>query len=280
MLSENKIQLGFSTCPNDTFIFGSLVKGLTDFMPSDFDVIMKDIEVLNSLTLDNQLSVTKISFASFPFIAKDYQILNAGSALGYKNGPLLVSRYKIYPDEVKDLHIAIPGKLTTANLLLEILFPGVIKKTSFLFSDIEDAVMDKECDAGLIIHESRFTYQKKGLILISDLGELWEKQYDSPVPLGGIVAKRSLPYQQKKAFEKSLSESIEMAFKDPKPIWNFIKENAKGMDDGVIQAHIDLYVNDFSINIGEKGKKAIRLLFEKGTESGILPEVPEDIFLE
>jgi 1,4-dihydroxy-6-naphthoate synthase len=261
-------------------MFGSLIQGLTDFNPSGLELIMKDIEVLNTMAKDHISTISKVSFALYPFIADEYQILNSGSALGYKNGPLLVSRYKIYPDEVQDLHIAIPGKLTTANLLLEILFPGVKRKSIFLFSDIEDAVMDKECDAGLIIHENRFTYQKKGLIQIADLGELWEKEFDSPIPLGGIVVKRDLPYEQKKAFEKALADSVDMAFKDPKPIWNFIKKNAVGLDDEVIQAHIDLYVNDFSRDLGEKGRGAIRILLKKGAERGILPEVPEDIFLK
>jgi len=276
--SENKIQLAFSTCPNDTFMFGTLLRGEAGFNPSTLDLVMCDIEELNSNAGKHLPDISKISFASFPFIADQYEMLNSGSAVGYKNGPLLVSRHKIYPDEVKDLHIAIPGKLTTANLLLEILFPGVKQKTSFLFSDIEDVVMDKACDAGLIIHENRFTYQKKGLLKIADLGEMWEKEYDLPVPLGGIVVKRDLPNEQKKSFEISLANSIRMAFADPKPIWTFIKSNAKEMDDDVIQAHIDLYVNDFSIDLGDKGKQAIRILFQKAAERGLLPAIPEDIF--
>jgi 1,4-dihydroxy-6-naphthoate synthase len=278
--SANKIQLAFSTCPNDTFMFGSLVQGLTDFDPSGLELIMKDIEELNAMAGLHQTSISKISFASYPFIAKEYQILNSGSAVGYKNGPILVSRNKVYLDEIKDLHIAIPGKLTTANLLLEILFPGVKQKSVFMFSDIEEAVMDSACDAGLLIHETRFTYHKKGLLKIADLGELWEKEYDSPVPLGGIVVKRTLPYEQIKTFEKALSTSIEMAFNDTKPIWSFIKENANEMDDNVIHAHIDLYVNEFSRDLGEKGREAIRILLKKGAEMGILPEVPEDIFVK
>lgn len=240
---------------------------------------MKDIEVLNQMSSRNETDISKISFASYPFIAKEYEILSSGSALGYKNGPILVSRKKIYPDEVNDLRIAIPGKLTTANLLLEILFPESKNKSVFLFSDIEDAVMDNECDAGLIIHENRFTYQKKGLKQISDLGEMWESEFKMPIPLGGIVAKRSLPYTQKKSFEKALSESIKLAYKDSGPIWPFINKNAVELADDVIQSHIDLYVNDFSINLGAKGEEAIRLLLSKGAERGILPQVPEEIFL-
>jgi 1,4-dihydroxy-6-naphthoate synthase len=261
-------------------MFGYLVQGMTDFDPSTLELIMKDIEVLNAMAGAHQTDIGKISFASYPFIANDYKILNSGGAVGYKNGPILVSRKKIYADEVKDLHIAIPGELTTANLLLEILFPGIKQKSVFLFSNIEDAVMDNACDAGLLIHETRFTYHKKGLLKIADLGELWEKEYDSPVPLGGIIVKRSIPYERIKAFEKALSTSIGIAFNDTKPIWSFIKKNAREMDDDVIHAHINLYVNDFSINLGEKGRDAIRLLFKKGKERGILPEVPEDIFVK
>jgi 1,4-dihydroxy-6-naphthoate synthase len=272
--------LGFSTCPNDTFMFGPLVKGLTDYKASGLELIMKDIELLNSMAGDHLTTISKISFASYPFIAGEYQILNTGSAVGYKNGPLLVSRRKIYPDEVKELHIAIPGELTTANLLLEILFPGVKQKTTYLFSDIETVVMDNGCDAGLIIHENRFTYRKKGLLKIADLGELWEKEFDSPVPLGGIVIKRSVPYEQKKTFERALGKSIELALRDSKPIWSFIKENARELDDEVIRAHIDLYVNEFSLDLGAKGRQAIRVLLQKGSERGILPAVPDDIFVE
>lgn len=279
MISESKIQLAFSTCPNDTFMFGALVQGLTDFNPAGLELFMRDIEVLNSMTGSGQCTISKISFASYPFIAKDYQILNAGSAVGYKNGPLLVSRYRIYPDEVNDLHIAIPGRLTTANLLLGILFPGVTRKTEYLFSEIEEAVMDKACDAGLIIHESRFTFRKKGLLQIADLGEMWEREYHTPVPLGGIVIKRSLPFQLKKNFEKALADSIRLSFENPEPIWNFIKTHAREIDDDVIREHINLYVNEFSIDLGETGKKAIRLLLQKGAEQGILTDVPEDIFV-
>lgn len=280
MKSANKIKLGFSTCPNDTFMFGCLVKGLTTFDPSGFELIMKDIEVLNKFASESQTDISKISYASYPYIADEYEILNAGSALGYKNGPLLISRHKIYPDEVNDLHIAIPGERTTANLLLGILFPGVKRKTSYLFSDIEDVVLSNECDAGLIIHENRFTYQKKGLLKIADLGEIWEKEYDSPIPLGGIVIKRNLPHEFKKSIETVLHSSISMAFRDVKPIWNFIKENARELDDDVIHSHIDLYVNDFSLDLGEKGRKAIKTLFEKGAGRGILPKVRSDIFLD
>jgi len=241
---------------------------------------MKDIEVLNQMTARNETDISKISFASYPFIARDYEILNSGSALGYKNGPILVSRKKIYPDEINDLKIAIPGKLTTANLLLEIIFPEAKNKKIFLFSDIEDAVMDNECDAGLIIHENRFTYEKKGLKQVVDLGEMWENEFQMPIPLGCIVVKRTIPYKQKKSFEKALSDSIDLAYKDSTPIWQFIKKNAVGLDDVVIQSHIELYVNDFSRDLGDKGREAIRLLFRKGAERGILPEVAEDIFLE
>ena len=260
-------------------MFGPLVKGMTEFDPSVFDIVMKDIDILNSMASAHQTDISKISFASYPFIADEYQILNSGSAVGYQNGPLLVSRRKIYPDEINDLHIAIPGRLTTANLLLEIIFGKVKQKTSYLFSDIENVVLDNECDAGLIIHENRFTYSKKGLDKIADLGELWEKEYKSPIPLGGIVVKRSLPGHQKRAFESALAKSIGIAHRKPESVWPFIRENARELDDDVIRAHIDLYVNEFSTDLGKKGRAAIRILFDKGAEIGMLPGVPEDIFL-
>lgn len=261
-------------------MFGALVKGMTSFRSSDLEISMEDIDVLNSHAASHLPDITKLSFAAYPFVSGEYQILNSGSALGYKNGPLLVSRRKIYPDEIWELHIAVPGERTTANLLLETFYPKVKQKTYCLFSDIEDMVMDNACDAGLLIHENRFTYEKKGLRKIADLGEMWEKEFDSPIPLGCIVVKRSLPYERKKEFEKALSESIKTAFADQQPIWAFIKENARELEDEVIQAHIDLYVNDFSISLGEKGRKAIQIFFKKGEERGLLPPVPEDIFVD
>jgi 1,4-dihydroxy-6-naphthoate synthase len=271
-------KLGFSTCPNDTFMFGGLINGLTSWDARDLNLLMADIETLNDLAMRKELDFTKISFSAYAFIAEHYRILDSGSAVGYKNGPLLVSRKKIYPDEIPYLHIAIPGRLTTAMLLLQILYPGVKKSTPVLFSLIEDAVMDGEFDAGLIIHESRFTYRRKGLLLVSDLGEKWEKEFLCPVPLGGIVARRSLDNELVRKFQDSLSDSIVLANKSPEKIWQFVRENAKEMDDDVMQLHINLYVNEFSVILGETGRKAVRLLLTKGYECGLLPQVPDDIF--
>ena len=170
----SKISLGFSTCPNDTFIFDAMVHQKIDTEGLEFEVILGDVEELNNKALKNELDVTKISYHAFSKIAENYLLLDSGSALGYKNGPLLISKHKIYSDEVNDVKIAIPGANTTANLLLSIAFPNAKNKKEYLFSDIEEVVLSGEMDAGLIIHENRFTYEKKGLKKIIDLGEFWE----------------------------------------------------------------------------------------------------------
>lgn len=280
MKPEEIIRLGFSTCPNDTFMFGALVGGWTVFRPEYLDIGLHDIDQLNDLVNNNDLHIGKISLAAYPYVSANYELLNSGGALGYRNGPLLVSRRRIYPDEIPDLHIGIPGYRTTANLLLDILVPGVTNKSVYLFSDIEAAVMDDECDAGLLIHEKRFTYSKLGLQLITDLGEVWEKKYNLPVPLGGIAVKRSLPIILKKSFEIALSESIELAWKDRSRIWPFIRKHAQSMDDEVINSHIDLYVNEFSINLGNIGREAIRVLFEESEKMKLTPGITSDIFLD
>ena len=191
-MSNQKITLGFSTCPNDTFIFDAMIHHKIDTESLEFEVVLGDVEELNRKAMNNDLDITKISYNAFSKVANDYLILDAGSALGYKNGPLLISKRKIYQDEINDVKIAIPGFNTTANLLFSIAFSGAKNKKEYLFSDIEEAVLSNEVDAGLIIHENRFTYEKKGLKKIIDFGEYWEKETGLPIPLGGIIVKRNL----------------------------------------------------------------------------------------
>lgn len=274
-----KISLGFSTCPNDTFIFDAMIHHKIDTEGLDFEVIMGDVEELNTKALNNELDVTKISYHAFSKIVKNYLLLDSGSALGYKNGPLLISKHKIYPDEVKDAKIAIPGFNTTANLLLSIAFPKAIKKQEYLFSDIEEAVLEGEADAGLIIHENRFTYEKKGLNKIIDLGDYWEKETGLPIPLGGIAVNRNLYKEIQLKINRVLKRSVEYAFENPKSAYPFIKQYAQEMDEEIMYKHIDLYVNDFTRDLGEKGREAVKVLYDRAISLGILPKMNEEIFL-
>lgn len=274
-----KISLGFSTCPNDTFIFDAMVHHKVDTEGLDFNLVLADVEVLNQKAINNELDVTKISYHAFSKIAHNYILLDSGSALGYKNGPLLISKRKVYTDEVKDLKIAIPGSNTTANLLLSIAFPDAKNKKEYLFSDIEEVVLSNEVDAGLIIHENRFTYEKKGLKKIIDLGEYWEQETGLPIPLGGIAVNRKLDHKQQLKINRILKRSVEFAFEDPKSAYPFIKQYAQEMDEEVMYKHIELYVNDFTRDLGVNGRKAIEVLYEKAISLGILPKMNQDIFL-
>src|ERR1035437_9274616 len=237
-----------------------------------------DIEKLNQHALAGEFDVLKISYALYSQVSENYQILNSGSALGYANGPLLVSKAKIYPDEVEHLHVAIPGANTTANLLLTIAYPNVKKKSEHLFSDIEEVVLSGETDAGLLIHENRFTYEAKGLKKIVDLGTWWEEQTKMPIPLGGIMVKRSLPQKIKETINRVLSNSISYAMEHPNEAIGFIREHAQSMKNDVIYRHIDLYVNEYSLDLGEQGRKAIEYLFEKGSGVKKMNQLTQPIF--
>ena len=274
-----KITLGFSTCPNDTFIFDAMVHHKIDTEGLEFEVVLGDVEELNQKALKNELDITKISYNAYAKVANNYLILDAGSALGFKNGPLLISKHKIYPEELHDVKIAIPGFNTTANLLLSVAFPEAKGKKEYLFSDIEDAVLSNEVDAGLIIHENRFTYQKKGLKKIVDLGEYWEEKTGLPIPLGGIVVNRKLDKELQLKINRVMKNSVAYAFENPKSAYPFIKQYAQEMEEEVMYKHIELYVNDFTKYLGEEGKNAINQLYEKAVSLGIIPEMNKQIFL-
>ena len=246
-----KLRLGFSTCPNDTFIFDAMVHKKIDTEGLDFNLIMGDVEELNNMALNSDIDITKISFHAYAYVADKYKILNSGSALGRNNGPLLISKKKIYPDEVPSLKIAIPGKHTTANLLLHFAYPQIKEIKEYLFSDIEQAVLENKVDAGLIIHETRFTYKKKGLHKIIDLGEYWEQKTSLPVPLGGIIINRDISAKTQKKVDRVLRRSIEFALKNPDSPLEFIREFAQEMDKDVMYRHIQLYVNDFTRDLKE-----------------------------
>ena len=274
-----KLSLGFSTCPNDTFIFDAMVHQRIDTEGLEFDLIMEDVEKLNKMAYNTDLDITKISFHAYAYIADKYKILNAGSALGRNNGPLLISKKKIYPDEVPFLKIGIPGKNTTANLLLHIAYPELKTLKEYVFSDIEEAILDNEIDAGLIIHETRFTYQKRGLKKIIDLGEYWEETTQKPVPLGGIIVNRNLSTQIQQKIDRVLRRSINYAYKNPSDGLEFIKRFAQEMDEQTMYKHIDLYVNNFTKQLGDEGKESIELLLKKAVELKFVNSLPNDIFV-
>ena len=273
------LKLGFSSCPNDTFIFDAMIHNRIDTEGLKFDIVIADVEELNKSAFEHKIDITKLSYHAYTYISNNYVLLNSGSALGNNNGPLLISKQKIYTDEIEDLKIAIPGEYTTANLLLSIAYPKAKKKKEYLFSDIEEAILSNEVDAGLIIHENRFTYKQKGLKKIIDLGEFWETKTNLPIPLGGIVVNRNLPIDVQQKVDRVLKRSIEFAYKNPNAGLSFIKQHAQEMSEEVMYKHIKLYVNDYSIDLGEKGKQAIEKLYKTATELNVIPELHKEIFL-
>jgi 1,4-dihydroxy-6-naphthoate synthase len=275
------LSLGFSPCPNDCFMFDAIVNRRIDLENLDFSIRMADVEALNKAAFAGQADVTKLSYHAFAHCTRDYVLLDAGSALGRNCGPLLISKRPISGDEVAagELAIAIPGTFTTANFLLGLAFPAALNKTELLFSDIEAAVLDGRFDAGLIIHENRFTYAAKGLKKIIDLGEFWEDETGAPIPLGGIVVNRSLPGEVQHAVNRVLRRSVEYAFAHRAASLPFVREHAQEMSEEVMYRHIDLYVNAYSVDLGVEGKRAVELLFERAAATGIIPAVKQSLFI-
>lgn len=271
------LQLAFSPCPNDTFMFHGIVSGAVP-LPWPVSIRIGDIEELNRWALAGETQVTKLSFAAFFQVADDYVLLNSGSALGRGCGPLVISRRTIGPDELSGLRIAVPGLRTTACLLFNSYCPDGPKLVPMLFSDIEQAILDGAVDAGVIIHETRFTYRFRGLQKIVDLGEWWEVTSGHPIPLGCIAVKRDQRHAGE-IFDRALRTSVERAFANRASTYPFIREHARELDKDVIDAHIDLYVNDHSIDLGESGRDAVRHLYGVAHQSGLVDQVRDDIFL-
>ncbi|MFN2458662.1 MAG: 1,4-dihydroxy-6-naphthoate synthase [Chitinophagaceae bacterium] len=257
-----KLSLGFSPCPNDTFIFDALVNNKIDTEGFEFDVVLEDVETLNKWAIEEKLDLTKLSFPALFDNSDKYVIFSSGAALGKGVGPILVSKSMVAVPDVAHCSIAIPGKNTTANFLLHFAFPEVKNTVPMLFSDIEDAVLGKKVELGVIIHENRFTYREKGLIKICDLGELWEQKHNLPIPLGCIAGKRKLPADVLKKVEYLLRKSIEYAFTNYPLLPTYTISNAQEMNEEVMRKHIELYVNDFSVELGEEGKKAIAYFYD------------------
>lgn len=286
-----KLTLGYSPCPNDTFIFDALVNKKIDTEGFDFDVKLEDVETLNQWAFEEKLDISKLSFPALFQNLDKYVLLNSGAALGKGVGPLLISKKNIQyspPDHragilnVQHSIIALPGKNTTANLLFSFVYPNAVNKKFMRFDKIEDFVLKESSEAspvggglvgalGVIIHENRFTYQQKGLHKVIDLGEYWEEKMKLPIPLGGIAVKRSIDKQVSLKIEKLIRKSIEYAFAHYPVINDYVKQHAQEMSEEVLRKHIELYVNNYSLDFGEAGKKAIEVLFEVFEQQQPLP---------
>lgn len=262
-----KVKLGFSPCPNDTFIFHAMTHSLIDTAGYSFDTVITDVEELNSLATDGITDITKLSFHAWLRMKDSYDLLKSGAALGFGCGPLLVSKSGIIGSESV---IAVPGELTTAALLLRLYMPGASNLEFTRFDNILPRVASGKYDAGVIIHEGRFVYKEYGLKQIIDLGEWWEKETGMPIPLGCIAVKRSLGPEIKSAAERMIRESVQYAFSHREESSDFIKEHAAEMDDNVMRQHIALYVNRFSVDLGDEGLEAVRVLETLAYERGII----------
>jgi len=275
-----KLTLGYSPCPNDTFIFDAMVHGKVETEGLEFEVVLGDVEELNDKAFEKQLDITKLSYHAMAFCLDEYQLLNAGSALGSGVGPLLIAKKDLTVEEVNQAKIAIPGKFTTANFLLSLAYPQAQNKKNILFSEIEQMVLSGEVDAGLIIHENRFTYAQKGLKKIVDLGDFWEKHSGNLIPLGGIVTRRDYDPELKQKIDRVLKRSIMYAAAHPSSSKEYVRAHAQEMDAGVTKQHIDLYVNQYSIDLGKEGRTAVETLFEKAIEKKIIEKITKPIFVE
>jgi len=276
----HKLTIGFSPCPNDTFIFDALLQGKVDTEGLTFEAVMEDVEALNRRAFAGELAVTKLSYHAFAHLTDRYALLDAGSALGNNCGPLLIAREPMDEATVNAARIAIPGKMTTANFLLSLAFPQAKNKSEVIFSDIEQSVLRGETEAGLIIHENRFTYQQKGLVKILDLGEYWETSTGLPIPLGGIVVRRDLPLEIQQKMNRVMRRSVEYAFANIQDVMPFVRLHAQEMEESVMRAHIDLYVTQRTVDLGPDGRAAVRQMFRIAREKGVLPAYREDFFVE
>ncbi len=252
-----KLTLGFSPCPNDTFIFDAMVNHKIDTGGLLFDTLLEDVETLNQWALQGRLQLSKISYGVLPLVLDRYDLLDSGGALGKGVGPLLISRKAIPLAEVDQCTIAIPGKNTTAHILFSLAFPEAGRKQFMIFSDIEDAVLSGKVDCGVIIHENRFTYAQKGLQKLMDLGNFWEEKTGCPIPLGGIVVQKNIDPAIQKKINELIRQSVEYAFQRYPQLPEYVVQHAQEMDERVMRQHIDLYVNDYSLSLGEDGRRAV-----------------------
>ncbi len=274
-----KFTLGFSPCPNDTFIFEALINKKIDTEGFEFEVELQDVETLNNWALEGKLDISKLSFPAFFKSLENYTLLNTGSALGKGVGPLLItdSNHKLSLDEINQASIALPGANTSANLLFSYAYPEAKEKTFMLFSAIENALINKQVDLGVIIHENRFTYKQKGLYKVMDLGEYWEEKMELPIPLGGIAINQTIKRSIALKIEELIRKSLEYAFQNYPSITDYVKQHSQEMSEDVMRQHINLYVNNYSLDLGEEGKLAIETLYEVYNEVNEIENEDESV---
>jgi 1,4-dihydroxy-6-naphthoate synthase len=251
------IRLAFSPCPNDTFIFDAIVHKKIDLEDLEFEFDMADIEELNRRVLKESPDMIKISYSTYLQVFLNYALLDAGSAFGFGNGPVVVSKTLLHLNQLRNHKVAIPGEHTTAHFLFRIAFPAAQRKSFMHFSKIEESVLKGECGAGVIIHEGRFTYERKGLIKIMDLGEFWQNLTGTPVPLGCIVVRKELGLEMTAKLNRVMRRSVEYALANRDDVMPFVRKNAKEMEKDIMVQHINFYVNDLTLDLGDTGKKAI-----------------------
>jgi 1,4-dihydroxy-6-naphthoate synthase len=278
------LTLGFSPCPNDTFIFDALVNNKIDTEGLTFDVILDDVQTLNNRAIKQELDISKISYGVLALVVEHYLVLNAGGALGKGVGPLLITGKENVRDgkpefNPQTMSVAIPGEHTTAHMLFNTAYPSARNKRFMLFSEIENAVLDRKTDAGVIIHENRFTYMNKGLVRIVDLGEYWEQLTRSPIPLGGIIMKRTFSPDLIKKVDRLIRSSVEYAFKHYPVISSYVKQHSQEMEEEVMKKHIDLYVNNYSLSLEDDGKAAVMKMLQVFKNDDGLHEGEKEIFL-
>lgn len=282
-----KLSLGFSPCPNDTFIFDAMIHDKIDTEGLSFEVSYEDVETLNQKAFRTDLDITKLSYHAYAYLTNNYVLLHSGSALGFGVGPLLICNEPAYLKEgienltsrIGGLKVGIPGKYTTANFLLSLAFPEAENTIEMKFSDIEPALLNNRIDLGVIIHENRFTYMDKGLLKVIDLGEYWEKLTSCPIPLGGIMIKRGLDDDIKQKVNRIVQRSVMFAIKNPLSGLEFIRSHAQEMSTEVLYKHIELYVNKYSVDLGEEGRKAVNIFFGEALKKGIIADTKLNLFL-
>lgn len=270
-----KLSLAYSPCPNDCFIFDAMVHGKIDTEGLEFEVLLEDVESLNRMALNGQCDITKLSFHAYAYCITHYILLRSGSALGFNCGPLLITRpdvTQIHPEQMK---VAIPGKMTTANFLLSLAYPEMKNKAELVFNEIEEAVLSGKVDAGLIIHENRFTYEQKGLVKIRDLGEFWQDLVNAPIPLGGIFMRRTFNDELLQKVNRVIKRSVQFAFDNPESAMPYVRQHAQEMREEVMRQHIQLYVNTFSLDLQEIGSNAIHTLFNTAHTRGVFTLPPD-----
>ena len=274
-----KLTLGFSPCPNDTFIFDAMVNHKIDTKGLEFEVLLEDVQTLNQWAQKGKLSITKLSYGVLPFVLDKYSVMNSGSALGKGVGPILISASINNDQPIEDLLVAIPGENTTAHLLFSMAYPNAKNKVFLRYDEIENFVLANK-GLGVIIHENRFTYEAKGLKKIIDLGDYWENKTGNAIPLGGIVIKKEIDISTQHTIDALIKKSIEYAFSNYPLLNDYIRSHAQEMSESVMRQHIDLYVNEYSLDLGDMGKNAIlKLLENHPIQSSENSKNMEDIFV-